>query len=104
IVGVGIKWYDAATGGNLLAETDPLINATDYFASQTVNGCESTNRLQVSVSITHIDESVTNSSPTLTSNANGATYQWIDCNNGFAPIFGETNQSFTASANGNYAV
>ena len=28
----------------------------------------------------------------------------MDCDNGFAPISGETNQSFTANANGNYAV
>ncbi|MDA9128390.1 T9SS type A sorting domain-containing protein, partial [Flavobacteriaceae bacterium] len=39
-------------------------------------------------------------------NVSGAniTYQWIDCNNGNAPISGETNQSFTATANGSYAV
>jgi hypothetical protein len=41
---------------------------------------------------------------TITSNATGTSYQWIDCNNGNAVIAGETNQSFTASANGNYAV
>ena len=41
---------------------------------------------------------------TITADAVGATYQWIDCDNGGAPIAGETNQSFTATANGNYAV
>jgi hypothetical protein len=31
-------------------------------------------------------------------------YQWVDCNNGNALIVGETGQSFTPTANGNYAV
>ena len=48
--------------------------------------------------------SVTVNGITLTANQNGATYQWIDCNNGNTPISGQTNQSFTAIANGNYAV
>jgi hypothetical protein len=32
------------------------------------------------------------------------TYQWLDCNNGFSPLPGEFNQTFTPSANGSYAV
>ncbi len=40
----------------------------------------------------------------ITSNQNGATYQWIDCTNGDTAITGETNQSFTATSNGDYAV
>lgn len=37
--GQSIKWYDAA--GNLLAATVPLVNGQTYYASQTINGCES---------------------------------------------------------------
>ncbi|MES2134467.1 MAG: T9SS type A sorting domain-containing protein [Bacteroidota bacterium] len=44
------------------------------------------------------------SNETITANATGLTYQWIDCNNANAAIAGETNRSFTATANGNYAV
>ena len=53
-----------------------------------------------------VDTSVTQNNEILTANVTGAniTYQWIDCNNGNAPISGETNQSFTATANGSYAV
>ena len=51
-----------------------------------------------------LDMSITDNSPTLTSNAFGASYQWLDCNNGNSPILGETNQSFTATVNGSYAV
>ncbi|MFN7014770.1 MAG: T9SS type A sorting domain-containing protein [Bacteroidia bacterium] len=41
---------------------------------------------------------------TLTAVQNGATYQWIDCDNNNSPIPGATQQSFTPSANGRYAV
>jgi alpha-tubulin suppressor-like RCC1 family protein len=34
----------------------------------------------------------------------GAEYQWVDCNNGFAAIPGDTLQGFTAKVNGSYAV
>ena len=53
-----------------------------------------------------IDTSVTQNNEVLTANANGASisYQWVDCNNGNAPIDGETNQVFTAAVNGSYAV
>jgi hypothetical protein len=41
---------------------------------------------------------------TLSASASGASYQWINCNNGNVLIPGATAQSFTATANGNYAV
>jgi len=31
-------------------------------------------------------------------------YQWVDCDNAYSPIEGATSQSYTATANGNYAV
>jgi len=53
---------------------------------------------------TPIDNSVTQNNEVLTVNATGYTYQWIDCDNNNNAIPGETGQSFTATANGNYAV
>lgn len=50
ITGQNIKWYDAPTGGNLLANTTLLQNGTTYYASQTINNCEST-RVPVTVTI-----------------------------------------------------
>ena len=52
--GDNIQWYDAATGGNLLDSTAVLIDGQMVYASQTVNGCESTDRLEVTVSIQDI--------------------------------------------------
>ena len=43
-------------------------------------------------------------SVSITANATGASYQWLDCGNGKAVIPGETAKSFTATVNGDYAV
>jgi hypothetical protein len=46
--GTNIKWYSTPTGGSPLAPVT-LLQSGSYYASQTVNGVESTNRLQVTV-------------------------------------------------------
>lgn len=51
-----------------------------------------------------IDKTVTQNAASLTSNETGSTYQWVDCNNSNAPISGQTNQQFTPTISGNYAV
>ena len=51
-----------------------------------------------------VDVSIINLNDTLTVAEVGATYQWIDCDNGNQAIPGETNQSFAPTAPGNYAV
>ncbi len=56
------------------------------------------------VVITGVDTGVTQSGGTLTADATGVTYQWIDCDSN-TPISGETNASFTPTGLvGNYAV
>ena len=50
------------------------------------------------------DVSVSALDNVLTATATGATYQWLDCDNEYAVIEGETMQSFTATETGNYAV
>ncbi|MCB9360785.1 MAG: lamin tail domain-containing protein [Flavobacteriales bacterium] len=68
------------------------------------NGCDSTVTTDLTVE-SAIDVTIDNTlAPTLTANQAGAAYQWLDCDNGNAIIPTETNQSFTATVNGNYAV
>ncbi|MCX6294595.1 MAG: T9SS type A sorting domain-containing protein [Bacteroidetes bacterium] len=50
-----------------------------------------------------IDSSVTVTGSLFTSNAIGATYQWIDCT-ADSILVGETNQAFNVPVNGSYAV
>jgi subtilisin-like proprotein convertase family protein len=66
-------------------------------------GCDSTITLNLTIDA-NVNASTSLNGETISSNQTSATYQWIDCNNGNAAIGGETNQSFTATANGNYAV
>ena len=49
--GENIQWYDAATAGNLLASTASLNDGQVVYASQTIDGCEGTSRLAVTVSL-----------------------------------------------------
>jgi len=41
---------------------------------------------------------------TLTADAFGFDYQWVDCDDNYSLIAGETNQTFNAASAGNYAV
>ncbi len=50
-----------------------------------------------------VTNTVTETGDTLTADQAGATYQWVNCDTD-SPMAGETNQSFTATADGNYAV
>ncbi|MBL4862284.1 MAG: T9SS type A sorting domain-containing protein [Crocinitomicaceae bacterium] len=51
-----------------------------------------------------IDNSVSLNGSTLTATASGYLYQWVDCNNGNAPITEATSQFFTPSIPGSYSV
>jgi hypothetical protein len=74
---------------------------TDVLAA--TNGCDSVVTTNLTVNPA-IDVTYSVNTITITANQNGATYQWIDCNNGNQPIAGATSQSFTPTVNGNYAV
>jgi hypothetical protein len=87
-------WIDGIT------YTSSNNTATDTLSNQ--NGCDSI--VTLDLTIIQIDNGITNSDPSLSADMNGATYQWLDCGDNFAPLTGETSQLFTAVANGDYAV
>ncbi len=68
----------------------------------TVNGCDSVVTLDLTINI--VDVSITTNAETITANLIGATYQWLDCNNNYSIILGETSQAYTATNDGSYAV
>jgi len=68
----------------------------------TINGCDSIYHLLLNVH--QIDTSVHVFQNVLTAVADSLTYQWVDCNNYFAPIPGADSQHYTALYDGNYAV
>jgi hypothetical protein len=57
--GTAIQWYATATGGAPLATNTVLVNGSTYYATQTVNGLESTNRLAVTVTLNSIPQAPT---------------------------------------------
>jgi len=74
---------------------------TVTFTDATMTCVKSEN---VSLGNITIDTSTTVNSGTISSNATGVTYQWIDCDNGMSNISGENGSSFTPTISGNYAV
>lgn len=66
-------------------------------------GCDSI--ITINLTINPVpDTSVVVNVHTLMATQVGATYQWVNCDSSFAEITGETNASFTPTADGNYAV
>jgi uncharacterized repeat protein (TIGR01451 family) len=81
-----------------------MYNSSGVYSQTLTNsvGCDSI--LVLDLTINNVDNTLSQSGFILTANQLSATYQWIDCNNSNLPITGETNQAFTATSNGNYAV
>ena len=80
-------------------------NNTATYTLVSANGCDSVVTLDLMI----INENATvfalNDSTLLTQSVTvGTTYQWVDCNNNFATIAGETNATFTTQNSGYYAV
>jgi hypothetical protein len=71
---------------------DTILNAT---------GCDSV--MTITVDVATLDLNTTTTDFTITADQATGSYQWINCSDN-SPIAGETNQSFTADANGDYAV
>ena len=113
VTGTGIKWYDSATAGSSLALTTAMVNNTTYYATQTLNGCESPTRLAIQAKISsfpnanlttsgstvlRVNELVTISSVSSTS---PLTYKWYKDG---VLLPNSTSSSFKATTSGKYNV
>jgi len=102
--------WDFGDGNNSsLAEPNNVYYFGDQYEvsltiTDTPTGLFNTLTKNIPVVINSADNSVAQDGFTLTANAQDATYQWLDCNNGFAPITGQTNRWLMVTANGSYAV
>ena len=72
----------------------------EIFPNQ--NGCDSI--FTLNLDLTSIDTNLNVSGYVLTSNSAVGTYVWVDCGVGTTIIPGETDQSYTVTHNGSYAV
>jgi hypothetical protein len=85
-------WIDGIT------YTTPDSTSTHILTSST--GCDSVVTLNLSI---ELDLSITQAGAFLTADQSGASYQWLNCPV-MTPITGATNQTYTPTNNGNYAV
>ena len=95
--------YTICQGDYYQFGTDILTEAGSYYNTQPLNGgCG--NLQELNLFVIAVDTAVTQAGETLTANAAGATYQWADCNNGYAIIPGATGQTFSPVSDGSYAL
>jgi len=81
--------------------TNILTDMQHTSALHTIHGCDSI--IITNITIKSVDTSVTKNRFVLAANISQAAYQWMDCLSG-TPISGATEQSYTASSAGSYAV
>ena len=67
------------------------------------NACGADSILTIDLTIGDVDVGTSVSGITISADAAGATYQWIDCSDD-SPVAGESSQDFTPTSNGSYAV
>jgi hypothetical protein len=81
--------------------TTLTVSASGTYAA-VVNGIASA---PITVSVTNIDATINNVLGTLAATqGGGATYQWVDCTNGNAPISGATAQIFAPTFSSDFGV
>jgi hypothetical protein len=106
--GTNVKWFDIPTGGTPLAETLSLENGKHYYASQQPGTCPSTQRLDVTVTISITPPPNAPESQNLCSGAtlanitaNGTDLKWYAAIAGGIPLAPVTvlhnNQSYFVS-------
>lgn len=110
VVVLDITINDPSSANLTLTSCDSLVMNNQTFLSDgtytqiipNAAGCDST--ITINLTITNADNTTSLQGSTISANAIGANYQWVDCDNGNNPVAGATNQSFTPAVNGNYAV
>jgi len=78
-------------------------NNTATYTLTNNQGCDSV--VTLNLTINTVNNAVTVADPMITADEAGATtYRWLDCNDNYAVIPGESGQSYTPTTNGSYAV
>ncbi|WP_073309298.1 gliding motility-associated C-terminal domain-containing protein [Flavobacterium terrae] len=99
-----VIWYDAASGGNPLASSTPLVDGMTYYAGVTdsVTGCSTINRLMVTVSFLTTQPASINTTSnstcafdeiTYNTETGMSNYQWTVSNNAQIISGGGANDS-----------
>lgn len=95
-----------AGGGIIINNTFYDFNvsgAVEVFTDIGPYGCDSSLTINLSIADA-LNTQITQQGASLSADIEDATYQWLDCFNGFLAISNATNQSFSPAENGDYAV
>jgi hypothetical protein len=95
-----VAYYQFEDGPGSSTVTDVTGNGNTL----TLNNMDPATDFVMNSPISSLSLSTTVNGSTITSDDAGMTYQWLDCDNSYAVIPGETNQSYTPAGGGNYAV
>jgi hypothetical protein len=104
-----MSFSNSGTDAQTACDAYTWIDGNTYTASNAiathtlpnVAGCDSV--VTLNLTINTVNSSVTQAGALLTADEAGATYQWLDCP-GMTTVSGAASQSYTATANGDYAV
>jgi hypothetical protein len=107
----GYQWYqnNVLVPGATLSSFSPSIYAHNDNIACTMfpNSCTSLDSVNANTFITVFqvpNSTVLVNGTTLTAQTSGATYQWVDCINNFAPIPGANQQTFIPTSSGIFAL
>jgi len=76
----------------------------NHITTLVVTGATGSNTHSMNIAVDSAEIGVTQTLYSLTANAAIATYQWLDCDNNFAVIGGETGQEYVLTHTGTFAV
>ncbi|WP_304201005.1 T9SS type B sorting domain-containing protein, partial [Flavobacterium alvei] len=93
ITGASIKWYSATINGTLLPSSTLLQNGITYFATQTINGCESASRIPVTISLINT-LNATNYAETICDDLNN-NFETVDLSNYNSHLISSTTETFS---------
>ncbi len=91
-------WLDGNTYSSSTNEPEFVI------AGGSENGCDSIVNLNLTIEQLFDLEIIELANQELQAQTTGVSYQWLDCDDGFSAIAGETDQNFMPLETGNYAV
>ncbi len=79
-------------------------SGTYIAAVDSDSSCDSLVAINVNITIPFFILAIFLDGTTLTASMDVVAYQWVDCNDDYAPIDGATDQSFNIVTEGSYAV
>ncbi|MFK8044384.1 MAG: GEVED domain-containing protein [Crocinitomicaceae bacterium] len=89
-------------GETYILGSQSITSPGTYIENFNTSTCDSVVTLTLTVNEVNVD--VSQSDQELAADINGATYQWVDCDNNWQPMVGENSKTFVATDNGSYAV